>query len=125
MPHLWKIKQPYNVSVAAATAARVSLAHADQLEQVGRRIVSERERLFGALQEIPWLVPYPSHANFILCRVITGDAARLKAELAREGILIRYFNKPGLQDHIRVSVGKPEHSDKLLSILREWKWDKE
>jgi histidinol-phosphate aminotransferase len=128
MPHLWKIKQPYNVSVAAATAAIVSLQHADQLERIGRKIVAERERLFNVLQAIPWLEPYPSQANFILCRVISGegnassrrDAATLRAALARAGILIRYFNKPGLSDHIRISVGKPEHTDALLAKLAEW-----
>jgi histidinol-phosphate aminotransferase len=128
MPHLWKIKQPYNVSVAAATAAIVSLQHADQLERIGQEIIRERERLFDALQTVPWLEPYPSQANFILCRVIAGegntgsrrDAAALKGALARTGILIRYFNKPGLNDHVRISVGKPEHTDALLAKLAEW-----
>ncbi|NOY99170.1 MAG: histidinol-phosphate transaminase [Chloroflexi bacterium] len=119
MPHLWKIKQPYNVSVAASAAARVSLRHADQLERIGRKIIAERERLYAALQGIPWLQPYPSQANFILCRVLGRDAATLKADLARKGILVRYFNKPGLDDHIRISVGKPEHTDALLSYLKQ------
>jgi histidinol-phosphate aminotransferase len=122
MPHLWKIKQPYNVSVAAATAAIVSLQHADLLQEIGRKILAERARLHAALKAIPWLEPYPSMANFILCRVAGGsrDAATLKADLARAGILIRYFNKPGLSDHIRISVGKPEHTDALLGKLEKW-----
>ncbi|MBP1703967.1 MAG: hypothetical protein H6Q38_3074, partial [Chloroflexi bacterium] len=33
--------------------------------------------------------------------------------------LVRYFNKPGLQDHIRISIGKAEHSDALLAALKE------
>jgi histidinol-phosphate aminotransferase len=42
----------------------------------------------------------------------------LKEELARKyGILVRYFDKPGLRDHIRISVGKPEHTDALLTAL--------
>lgn len=117
MPHLWKIKQPYNVSVAAARAAIVSLQHAAELEQIGRKIVAERERLFAALQAIPWLEPYPSQANFVLCRVTRRDAATLKADLARAGILVRYFNKPGLEDHIRISVGRPEQTDVVLKQL--------
>jgi histidinol-phosphate aminotransferase len=120
MPHLWKIKQPYNVSVAAATSARVALAHAAALEARRDKIVAERERLWAALGEIPWLRPYPSQANFILCRVVGRDAAALKRDLAQAGILIRYFNKPGLHDHIRISVGKPEHTDALLARLEEW-----
>lgn len=119
MPYLWKIKQPYNVSVAAAAAATVSLQEADELERIGRKITAERERLYRALQGIPWLEPYPSQANFVLCRV-EQDAGRLKADLAAAGILVRYFRKPGLEDHIRISVGKPEHTDALLEKLAEW-----
>lgn len=119
MPHLWKIKQPYNVSVAASTAAIVSLENIEQLEARTALIISERERLYHELKAIPGLQPYPSQANFILCKVDGRDAAQLKAELAQRGILIRYFNKPGLHDHIRISVGKPEHTDALLSVLNE------
>ncbi|MBN1666461.1 MAG: histidinol-phosphate transaminase [Anaerolineales bacterium] len=117
MPHLWKIKQPYNVSVAASQAAILSLQHAGDLEARASLIIAQRLRLFQALQAIPWLQPYPSQANFILCRVLDRDAAQLKADLARRGILIRYFNKPGLQDHIRISIGTPAQIDRLLQTL--------
>ena len=117
MPHLWKIKQPYNVSVAAATAAVVSLEHAEQLQEIGERMRRERQRLYTRLQGVPYLKPYPSHANFILCRVEGRQAAQLKQDLAQAGILVRYFNKPRLENCIRISVGKPEHSDRLLDVL--------
>ena len=119
MPHLWKVKQPYNVSVAGSTAAIVSLENVDQLETRTSIIISERERLFVALEKIPWLEPYPSQANFILCKVTGRSAAQLKTDLAGQGILIRYFNKPGLLDHIRISVGKPEHTARLIKALSD------
>lgn len=118
MPHLWKIKQPYSVSMAASAAALASLEHVAELRQTGERIIAERERLFDALARIPWLRPYPSQANYILCQVIGKDAAQLKYRLASQGILVRYFNQPRLQDHIRISVGKPEQSDVLLAALK-------
>jgi len=119
MPTLWKSKQPYNVNVAASVAAQVSLANRDGLSKVVARLKEERERLFTALQKVSYLQPYPTQSNFILCRVVGRDAAELKNLLAeRHGIFIRYFNKPGLRDHIRVSVGKPEHTDALLKALR-------
>ena len=118
MPHLWKIKQPYNVSVAAERAGVVSLEHVDQLQIRAQKIIVERERLFIALQKLPWLQPYPTQANFILCKVIDRDAALLKADLAQQGIFIRYFNKPGLDDHIRISVGTPEQTDLLIAALK-------
>lgn len=118
MQHLWKIKQPYNVSVAGSTAAIVSLENVNQLEARTELIVSERERLFQLLKTISWLEPYPSQANFILCKVVDRKASQLKDDLARQGILIRYFNKPGLSDHIRISIGKPAHTDRLIRSLR-------
>ncbi len=125
IPHLWKIKQPYSVSVAASTAAILSLQHASELRQVGERILQERGRLFEALKTLRGaaqglqMLPYPSQANFILCRVVGMEAAQLKQELALKGVLVRYFNRPGLQNCIRISVGKPEHTQALLQALRE------
>ncbi len=117
MPHLWKIKQPYNVSVAASAAALASLEDAAYLETVVARLTAERERLAAGLAEVPYLRPYPSRANFILCRVVGRDARALKLALEREGILVRYFDRPGLTDCIRISVGRPEHTDALLAAL--------
>jgi len=120
MPALWKAKQPYNLNVAASEAAIASLQDAEYLAKIVARLRVERERLLAGLQKISYLQPYPSHANFILCRVSGRDAAQLKAGLAQKyGILIRYYNKPGLQDFIRISVGKPEQTDALLKALRE------
>lgn len=118
MAHLWKIKQPYNVNVAADAAARASLVDVGTLLGNVSRIITERSRLFDALQAVPYLMPYPSRSNFVLCRVEGIDAAELKRRLAEEyGILIRYFNKPGLRDHVRFSVGTPQQTDKLIAAL--------
>jgi len=119
MPTLWKSKQPYNVNVAASVAAQVSLAHADELATVVASLRNERARLSAALEEIPYLQTYPTRSNFILCRVIERDALELKNRLAQEhGIFVRYFNKPGLRDHIRISVGRPQDTDMLLKALK-------
>ncbi len=116
--HLWKIKQPYNVSVAAQVAGLASLADREYLGANVTRIVAERERLAEALSEFPYLRPYPSYANFILCRVMGRDARALKEALAARGVLIRHYNSPGLADHVRFSVGTPEQTERLLAELR-------
>ena len=118
MPHLWKIKQPYTVSVAASTAAIASLEDRAYLEHTVARIVEERERLRRDLGTIPYLRPYPSQANFVLCRVEGRRAGQVKAALEREGVLVRHFDKPRLDDCIRISVGKPGQTDALISMLR-------
>lgn len=118
LPALWKAKQPYNVNHAAAIAAQVALEHAEEIRQVVRSLLQERERLFAALRTFDFLQPYPSQANFILCRVRRHQAKELQHRLAYEhGVLVRYFDKPGLQDCIRISIGRPEDSDRLIEAL--------
>lgn len=119
MTHLWKIKQPYNVSVAAQAAGLASLADVSYLSANVNRIRQERGRLFEGLGDISYLSPYPSYANFILCRVAGRSASVLKKGLAQQGILARHYDSPGLSDYIRFSVGLPEHTDRLLSALRQ------
>ncbi len=118
LPHLWKIKQPYNINVAASLAALASLADQAWLHEKVQLLVAERERLFTKLGTISYLNPLPSRSNFILCRVIGRSAQALKLDLEKEGILVRYFNKPGVDNCIRISAGRPEETDQLLAELR-------
>jgi histidinol-phosphate aminotransferase len=119
MSTLWKSKQPYNVNVAASVAAQVSLEHKDELKKYVELLKTERERLYEELHDIPYLKPYPTRSNFILCRVIEKDALQLKKDLAeKHGIFIRYFSKPGLKDCVRISVGRPHDTDALITALR-------
>jgi len=122
MAELWKFKQPYNVNVAASVAGLVSLQHADQILVNVEKLKAERARLFVALQDIPFLTPHPTEANFILCDVQADASGNsgfvLKQRLEKEGILIRYYNKPGLENCIRISVGRPDQTDRLLAALK-------
>ncbi|KAA8530032.1 hypothetical protein F0562_034566 [Nyssa sinensis] len=116
--YLWRAKQPYNVSVAAELSACAALKNPVYLEKVKVALVEERERLFKLLKEVPYLKPYPSYSNFILCEVTSGmDAKKLKEDLAKMGVMIRHYNNKELKGYVRVSVGKPEHTDALMSSL--------
>ena len=117
MPHLWKAKQPYNVNVAATVVGLASLEHREEIQPTIDALIRERERLLVELARCSFLQPVPSHANFVLCRVIDRDAWELKEALAQQGILVRYYAKPGLENMIRVSAGRPEDTDRLLEAL--------
>ncbi len=119
MPALWKAKQPYNINVAATVAGLASLAHRAEIQQTVDALIVERERLFRELATFPFLRPYPSQANFVLCRVVDRDAKALKEALAKQGILVRHYAKSGLENCIRVSAGRPEQTDVLLAALAE------
>jgi histidinol dehydrogenase len=116
---MWKIKQPYNVNVAATLAAEASLDDLEQLWGNVARLRRERERLYTALQEIHYLRPFPSQANFVLCQVEGRSAAHLKEWLAGQGILVRHFDTPLLRNFIRISAGTPAQTGALLEALRK------
>jgi len=117
--YLMKIKLPYNVNVAATVAIRESLKDIGYLMSNIKAIVAERDRLFTELEKLKFLKPFPSQANFILCSVVDGLASMFHQKLERKGILVRYFDTPLLRNYIRISVGKPEHTDALIRALRE------
>jgi len=117
--YLLRIKIPYNVNVAASIAVEESLKDIDYLMGTVRAIIAERGRLFEELKKIEWLEPIPSQANFILCSVLKGEARELHQKLQDRGILVRYFDQPQLRNYIRISVGKPEHTDMLVKALHD------
>ncbi len=118
LPQLWKIKQPYNVNVAATLAALASLEDLATVQDNLGKLMAERARLSAALSELNFLQVYPSSANFLLCRVLDREARQLKLALEEHGVLVRYFDRPGLRDCIRISVGKPEHTEALIAALK-------
>ena len=70
MPYLWKVKQPYNVNIAALLAAHSSFEDLPWLRSTVVRIRVERARLFRQLRKLTILQPYPSQGNFLFCRVL-------------------------------------------------------
>jgi len=124
--HLWKIKQPYTPNVAGSIGAIAALSDPAYLGQTTQSLVAERERMRERLARFGWLHVFPSQANFVLCRVAedaplpAGDqlAARwLKHALEQRGVLVRYFDRDGLRDCIRVSVGRPDQTDTLIAAI--------
>lgn len=114
---IYRMKMPYNITIAAQIAVRETFADLDRMQGTIRAIIAERERLFSKLRALGTLDPIPSRSNFILCRVLRGSAREIKLALEKRGIFIRYFDTPYLQNTIRISVGRPEHTDALIEAL--------
>jgi histidinol-phosphate aminotransferase len=117
--YLMNIKMPYNVSAASQIAVRESLKDRDFLMERVKKIVAEKDRLYGELKKIEWLKPFPSKANFIFCKVLNGMAKQIYEGLMDRSIIIRYAENHLLKDFIRISAGKPEHTDILIKAMKE------
>lgn len=117
MPYFWKCKQPYNVSSPATAAGLASLQNMNDVQDIVQQMRKSRDALLNDLKVVPYLEEYPSEANFVLCRVVGRDAHSLWQQLRKQGILLRYYNKPGLEDCLRISIGRPEQMTQLMAAL--------
>jgi histidinol-phosphate aminotransferase len=114
-----RVKQPYNLNAAAEIATLASLDDLGYLKEHIALIVAERERLSGLLASLPGFDVAPSASNFVLCRLREVSARDVHRQLLDRGILVRYFDTPLLQNHIRVTAGAPDQTDTLIAALRE------
>ena len=85
-----------------------------------RRIKATRESTSVRLRELGFDVP-ESSANFVFAGC--GSAARAKAifEFLREGgIYVRYFDKPGINDRLRISIGTDAEMNTFFERLEAY-----
>ncbi|WP_138439321.1 histidinol-phosphate transaminase [Marinobacter alexandrii] len=80
-------------------------------------VISERERLTKALTELDFEV-LPSKANFVLARHKAKSGESLAQGLREQGIIVRHFNKPRIEQFLRITIGTPEQNDALIKGLQ-------
>jgi histidinol-phosphate aminotransferase len=114
-----RVKQPYNLNVAAEIATLASLEDLGYMKERIAAIVAERERLEVLLADLPGFEVTPSASNFVLCRLSDVKAHDVHRQLLERGILVRYFDTPLLENHLRITAGLPEQTDALMAALRE------
>lgn len=114
---LFKIKDSYNVDAVALRLAAAALRDQAWMRANAERIKVSRAGLAAALETMGFRI-WPSQANFILARPPRGDARYLYMELRDRGILVRYWDAPGVEDKIRITVGTEEENQALLAALK-------
>jgi histidinol-phosphate aminotransferase len=116
---LMVIKSPFNMGVPAQVAAIASVEQRDWLDANARLIKHERDRLFKELSKLGGVTVWPSQSNFILARFNGADGLGLRDELRARGVFTRHYQYPELSDCLRITVGRPQDSDRLLRALSE------
>ena len=118
--NIFKIKQPYNVNLAAEVAAITTLENSDKLIENIQIINNEKEDFFSFLNEYTNITPFLSEANFILCKFKNNDSEIVFNKLAKEGIFVRKFSDDNLKNYLRISIGKPEQMKKIKKVIKTY-----
>lgn len=114
-----KVKLPYSLNAISEMAATIALENRPMRDENVARIVSERERVYTAMREIPRITVFPTKANFVTFRAERNCKEIFEALFAR-GILVRDVSAyPRLGNCLRISVGSPEQNDRMLAALKE------
>ncbi|MET2831071.1 histidinol-phosphate transaminase [Mesorhizobium shangrilense] len=116
---LRNIQNVFNMNVIGHAVGISILAHRAAYAENHRHIKHERQRVTLALLQLGFSV-IPSHANFLLARVPSGqDGLWWQAALERQKLLVAFFPDNGLQNYIRISIGTKEQMDAFLAAARD------
>ncbi|MDR0760750.1 MAG: histidinol-phosphate transaminase, partial [Treponema sp.] len=107
----------YPLDRLAQAGAVAALADAAYYAGLTRRIIATRERTIGSLAALGFET-LPSQANFVFTRHPGKSGAELFAGLRERGILVRHFNKPGIADFLRVTIGTDDEMVRFLEACR-------
>jgi histidinol-phosphate aminotransferase len=112
-----KVKDSYNCDAIAIAAATAALDDQPYARAQWAKVRGERDRVSEALESRGFSV-IPSQGNFVLATLPGPAYGRpLYEALKARGVLIRFFDKPGLNDKLRISIGAPEETDALLAAI--------
>lgn len=106
----------YTVDRLAIAGAAASFKDQEYFDSTVMKIKETRNRFTSALKEMGFHV-LPSQSNFVFVSHADREAANLYEQLKNEGILVRHFNQPDIENYLRISIGTDEQMDELLRKL--------
>lgn len=108
----------YTVDRLAQAGAAAAFRDEDYFQGICRRVINTRERTVRALKDKNFTV-LSSQTNFLFVSC-PGRAGRALLDGLRErGILVRWWDRPDIQDWLRISIGTDEEMDALVQALCE------
>ena len=109
----------YPIDSIAITAGVAAMDAEDYYNEITNKIIATRQYTSEALSSLGFNV-LPSKTNFLFVGCKDGEAKPLFDFLRNKGILIRYFAKPRLENHLRISIGKDDEMIKLIDAVKEF-----
>jgi len=82
------------------------------------KIIKTRENLKVQLRELGFDFQ-DSKTNFIFAKHKSVSAEFIFTELKKRNIFVRYWNKPRINEYLRITVGTDEECDTLVANLKE------
>jgi len=108
----------YPLDGIAQRAAEAALQSEDYTREICARVAHSRDRLAASLSRLDFDV-LPSAANFLFVTHPAHTAVSLFNGLREGGILVRHFDRPRIDNYLRISIGTDEECDALVARLED------
>jgi len=115
---LMKVKDSYNVDAVAIAVATAAIKDQEYFRQTTGKVKKARELLVAQLRALKFEVPR-SYSNFVLAETKRCQARVIYDKLVQRNIYVRYFDLPGLENKLRITVGTTEQNDRVVMALKE------
>ena len=106
----------YTVDRLAQAGAEAAIRDVRWMEGNAAKLKRTRTWVLDRLKGMGFLV-YPSAANFFFAHHDGIPAKELMAALRARGILVRHFDKPRIDDFLRISIGTDREMEELCLAL--------
>lgn len=103
---------PYTIAAGAA-----ALLDVDYFKEISAKTIATRERVKKELTELGFTFA-DSKTNFIFATHKSVQAKDIFEALKANGIFVRYWNKPRINNYLRISMGTDEQMDTMLTFLK-------
>ena len=118
---LERVKNSFNsypMDRLAIHGAIASFADEAYFQSTCNTIIETRENLTTTLQSLGFNV-IPSAANFVFASHPEHAADELAQKLREKAIIVRYFNKPRIDQYLRITIGNNDENAQLSDALKD------
>lgn len=108
----------YTMNPVTQLCGAESVKDEEYFRKTVNMIIDTREKTKKRLAALGFTFP-DSMSNFIFASHKTKPAGEIFEELKKRKIFVRYWNKPRINNSLRITVGTPEEMDCLIKALEE------
>lgn len=110
----------YTMNAPAIALGVPAVKDREYFEKTVQHVIATRERVKVELKALGFVFE-DSMSNFLFVTHPEISMVQLFADLRKEGIIVRHFDKPErIREYLRITIGTDEQMDALLSFLREY-----
>lgn len=109
----------YPVDSIAQAAGVAAIEDEEYFRATLKRVIATRGRLTAELRGMGFTLP-DSQTNFVFASHPRYSAKEIFEFLKTRDIYVRWFNKPRIDNYLRITVGTDEETDALIKSLNEF-----